>query len=168
MFYLYKKYGIILYIPIPTGDDKMKVIFTKDVKKQGKAGEIKEVKDGYAKNFLIKNGYAVQYTARSKEILDISNKDKALKEEKEIDRCNKIKDELKDKVIKFKVKTGKEDQVFGSVSTKQISSELEKLGYKIDKKKIMLEDSISTLGFHEIKINLHKKVTAIIRIELVK
>lgn len=146
----------------------MKVIFIKDVKKQGNKGDIKEVKDGYAKNFLIKNGYAVAYTSRSKEILDISNKNKALQEEAEIKECNKIKDELKNKVIKFKVKTGKEDQVFGSISTKQISSELEKLGYKIDKKKIILDEPISTLGFHEIKINLHKKVIAILRIELVK
>ena len=146
----------------------MKVIFIKDVKKQGNKGEIKEVKDGYAKNFLIKNGYAVMYTSRSKEILDISNKKAADKEAAEIKRCNEIKDELKNKVIKFKVKTGKEDQVFGSVSTKQISSELEKLGYKIDKKKILLDDAISTLGFHEVKLNLHKKVQATLRIELVK
>ena len=146
----------------------MKVIFIKDVKKQGKAGEIKEVKDGYAKNFLIKNGYAVMYTSRSKEILDISNKNKADKEAAEIKRCNEIKDELKNKVIKFKVKTGKEDQVFGSISTKQISSELEKLGYKIDKKKIVLDEAISTLGFHEVKVVLHKKVEMMLRIELVK
>ena len=146
----------------------MKVIFIKDVKKQGKKGEIKEVKDGYAKNFLIKNGYAVMYTSRSKEILDISNKKAADKEAADIKECNKIKDELKNKIIKFKVKTGKEDQVFGSISTKQISSELEKLGYKIDKKKILLDDVISTLGFHDVKINLHKKVQATLRIELVK
>lgn len=146
----------------------MKVIFTKDVKGQGKAGDIKEVKDGYAQNFLIKNGYAVAYTKRSKEILDINNKNKADKEAEEIKKCEKIKKELKDKVLTFKVKTGKQDQVFGSISTKQISFELEKLGFKIDKKKIVLNEPISSLGFHEVNVNLHKKVQAIVTIELVK
>ena len=146
----------------------MKVIFTKDVKGQGKTGEIKEVKDGYAKNFLIKGGYAVAYTTRSKEILDISNKNKAQKEADEIKACEKLKDELKDRVLVFKVKTGEQDRVFGSISTKQISLELEKLGYKIDKKKINLDTVIDSLGYHEVVINLHKKVQGKITIQLVK
>ena len=146
----------------------MKVIFTKDVKGQGRAGDIKEVKDGYAQNFLIRNGYAVAYTARSKEILDISNKNKADAEAAEIKRCEALKKELKDRVLTFKVKTGKQDQVFGTISTKQIATELDKLGYKIDKKKIVLSEPISSLGYHEVKINLHKKVQAVVIVELVK
>lgn len=146
----------------------MKVIFTKDVKGQGKKGDIKEVKDGYAQNFLIKNGYAVSYTKRSKEILDINNKKMQDEENELIKNCNKIKEELKNIVLKFKVKTGKNDQVFGSISTKQISNELEKKGFKIDKKKIILDSQISSLGFHEVSIILHKTVIAKIRIELVK
>ena len=146
----------------------MKVIFIKDVKGKGKAGEIKEVKDGYAKNFLIKGGYAVLYTVRSKEILDINNKNKEKKEEEEIMKCQKLKEELKDRVLTFKVKTGDHDRVFGSVSTKQISSELEKMGYNIDKKKIILDSPIDCLGYHEVKINLHKKVQAMVTVELIK
>ena len=146
----------------------MKVIFTKDVKGQGRAGDIKEVKDGYGKNFLIKNGYAVLYTNRSKEILDISNKNKELLLQEEIEKCNKLKDELKEKVIIFKVKTGDKDRVFGSVSSKQISIELEKLGYKIDKKKILIDNPLDTLGYHEVKIELHKKVLAVVTVQLIK
>ena len=146
----------------------MKVIFTKDVKGQGKAGDIKEVKDGYAKNFLIKNGYAVIYTQRSKEILDIQNKDKENKENILIKECEALKKDLKDRVLEFKVKTGKDDQVFGTISSKQIYEQLEKLGYKIDKKKIELDTPINSLGYHEVKINLHKKVTASVTVHLVK
>lgn len=146
----------------------MKVIFIKDVKKQGKAGEIKEVSDGYAQNFLIKNKYAVAYTQRSKEILDINNKKAAEEERLEIEKCNKIKKELSNKIIKFKVKTGNQDQVFGNISSKQIMQELENLGYKIDKKKIVIDAPINTLGFHDVKLNLHKKVVASVRVELIK
>lgn len=146
----------------------MKVIFIKDVKKQGKAGEIKEVSDGYAQNFLIKNKYAVAYTQRSKEILDINNKKAAEEERLEIEKCNKIENELSNKIIKFKVKTGNQDQVFGNISSKQIMQELENLGYKIDKKKIVIDTPINTLGFHDVKLNLHKKVVASVRVELIK
>lgn len=146
----------------------MKVILIKDVKKVGKAGEIKEVKDGYGQNFLIRNGYAVAYTQRSKEILDISNKNKADKEAALISECNDIKDKLKDIVLTFKVKTGKQDQVFGSISTKQISGALEQRGYNVDKKKIILDGPISSLGYHNVKIMLHPKVYAVVTVEVTK
>lgn len=146
----------------------MKVILIKDVKKVGKAGEIKEVKDGYGQNFLIRNGYAVAYTQRSKEILDISNKNKADKEAALINECNDIKDKLKDIVLTFKVKTGNQDQVFGSISTKQISGALEQRGYNVDKKKIILDGPISSLGYHNVKIMLHPKVCATVTVEVTK
>ena len=146
----------------------MKVIFIKDLKGQGKKGDIKEVKDGYGTNFLIKNGYAVMYTKTSVERLNEENRVKAEQEKELIKESNLIKEKLEKIDLKIKVKTGKEDKVFGSVSTKQIVSELQKLNYNIDKKKIKLDCEINTLGTHIVNIELYKNINAKVKIVLVK
>ena len=81
------------------------------------------------------------------------------KEQELIAECNKIKNKLKDKKIEFKVKTGANDKVFGTITAKQISEELSKMGYDIDKKKIMIDGEINSLGTHIVTINLHKQVS---------
>lgn len=146
----------------------MKVIFIKDLKGQGKAGEIKNVKDGYGQNYLIKNGYAVIANEGNLKHLETQNLKKEIEEKTLIQECEEIKKKIEKTKLKFKVKTGAGDQVFGSVSTKQIVTELKKNGFDIDKKQVTLESSLSSLGFHEVKIELHKKVIATIKIELVK
>ena len=146
----------------------MKVIFIKDGKGQGKKGDIKEVKDGYGSNFLIKNGYAVMYTKTSVGRLNEENRIKEEKEQELIKECKEIKEKLEKIELKIKVKVGKEDKVFGSVSTKQISSELQKLNYTIDKKKIKLDTELSSLGTHIVNIELHKQVNVKLKVTLVK
>jgi len=146
----------------------MKVIFIKDLKGQGKIGEIKEVKDGYAKNFLIKNNYAVLLTERSLEKLSNDIKNKKQQEEGNVREAEKIKQELEDLVLQFKNKVGKNEKVFGSISTKQICDELEKKGYKISKKNLLLENSISILGAHIVRVELYKGVVANLKIHLIK
>ena len=146
----------------------MKVIFIKDVRGQGKKNEVKEVKAGYAQNYLIKNGYAVALTETSKKRLDTQNKLEKEKDEQDKLENLKIKDKLSKINIVFKLKTGKQDQVFGSISTKQISEELSKHGIKIDKKKIKLSNPITSLGFHIINIELRKDVVAQIKVQVIK
>lgn len=146
----------------------MKVIFIKDVKGQGKKGDIKEVKDGYANNFLIKNGYAVAKTRKSTEILENQKQTAALEESLKIKDAESIKKELSKMKLTFQVKTGKNDQVFGKISSKQIAEKLKEKGYDIDKKKIKIPNNINSLGITNIEIELHKKVIAILKIELTK
>lgn len=145
----------------------MRVIFIKDLKNQGKKGEIKEVKDGYAKNFLIKNGYAIKETKESLQKLERDKqKQKELDSQKKAEAL-KIKQELESQTYKFTVKTGKEDKVFGSISVKQIKDKVNDL-YHLDKTQINLEKPIQTLGFHEVEINLYKDIKAIIKVEVTK
>ena len=146
----------------------MKVILLKDVKGKGKKDAVLEVSDGYANNFLIKNGLAVPYTKRSKEILDQEIDIREKEEQKLIDEYNVIKNKLDNKVIEFKVKTGANDKVFGTVSSKQISDKLKEMGYKIDKKCIKINDAISMLGITNVEVELHKKVKFNLNVKLVK
>lgn len=146
----------------------MKVIFIKDLKKQAKKGEIKEVKDGYAQNFLIKNGYAVQVTEKNMENVKKENDAKKQEEEKLTKEAEVIKKELEKLTLVFKVKTGEQDKVFGSISPKQIKEELLKKEYKIDKKQIELVTSLQSLGFHKVIVTLYKEVKAELKIQLVK
>ena len=146
----------------------MKVILLQDVKKQGKKDDIINVSDGYAHNYLIKNGLAVPYTETSKNVLDKQIKKRNDEEDALVESLNAIKNKLENKVIKFKVKTGKNDQVFGAISTKQISDELKKQGYSIDKKSIKSDTNIDTLGVHNVLIELHKKVKFEVQVMLEK
>lgn len=145
----------------------MKVIFIKDLKKQGRINEIKEVSDGYATNYLIKNGYAVKYTKTSSEILTKDLENKRLKEQEAIKEANNLKKQLENITLMFDVKCNN-GKVFGSISSKQIHEELIKKGIKIDKKSIKIDSSISSLGMHIVKINLHKKVCGELKVQLVE
>lgn len=146
----------------------MKVIFIKDVKGQGKKGDVKEVKDGYGMNYLIKNNYAVQATTTSINRLKKENAEKALEENLLIKDMEDLKKKLEKEKFVFKAKTGNQDQMFGTVSVKQIKEKLSELGYNIKKQDIHLEFPLQSIGFHEVEIELHKKVIATIKVEIKK
>lgn len=145
----------------------MKVILLSDVKKQGKKGDIITVKDGYGV-YLINNKLAVKETLGSINVLNEQKRQSALKDEELKDEALEIKKVLENMILSFNVKTGKNDQVFGTVSTKQICSELKNKGINIDKKKIKLDNPINTLGITKVEIVLYKDVLASLKIELKK
>ena len=146
----------------------MKVLLLMDVKSQGRKDDIINVSDGYANNYLIKNKLAVAYTETSKKILDKQIQIRNDEEAKIVANLTEIKNKLNDKIIEFKVKTGKDDRVFGTVSSKQISDKINELGYDIDKKCILIDTPLSSLGTYKVKIKLHKKVEFNINIKLIK
>ncbi|HER1066834.1 50S ribosomal protein L9 [Streptococcus pyogenes] len=147
----------------------MKVIFLADVKGKGKKGEIKEVPTGYAQNFLIKKNLAKEATSQS--IGELKGKQKA--EEKaqaeilaEAQAVKAVLDEDKTRV-QFQEKVGPDGRTFGSITAKKISEELQKqFGVKVDKRHIVLDHPIRTIGLIEVPVKLHKEVTAEIKLAI--
>ena len=145
----------------------MQVIFLKDLRGQGKKGEIKEVADGYAMNFLIKKGFAVKKTEASLNKLNIEKENNRLLDEKLSKDANDLAKKLEKVTITFTAKAGKEDKMFGSISSKQIKEELDKKGYNFDKKQICSE-TINSFGFHNVEISLYKNIKGTIKVEVRK
>lgn len=145
----------------------MKIILIEDVKNVGKKGELKEVADGYARNFLIRNRLAVEATAHSKAILEQQKQDKIDQEIEDIKKAEVLKEKLTTITLVFPVKTGEGGKVFGSISSKQIAEELSKKHQlTIDKRKILDDGPFNNLGYSDIRIELHKKVIGTIKIHL--
>ena len=144
----------------------MKVILIRDLKGQGKKGEVKEVKDGYGNNFLIKNGYAV--LANSANMTKMKNEEarRGIEETLKVHDMEDLKKEIEKKTFEFQAKTGKEGRMFGQISVKQIKEALSKEGYDIDKKQIHLDHPIQSLGMHYVDIELHKKVIAKMKVHV--
>lgn len=140
----------------------MQVIFLKDVKGQGKKGEMKEVSDGYAINFLIKRGLAIKKTEGSLNKLKEQVKESEKLDLKNREEANKIKDKLEKITLEFKVKESK-GKMFGSISTKQIREELKKLGFEIEKNQIE-NTTINTLGMHIVKLTLYKDIVCDLKV----
>lgn len=143
----------------------MKVILLKDIKDLGKTGEIKELADGYARNYLIPRGLAVEATPDKLKEIEEKKLKKQKNKQKEQSSAEALKDKLNGKSVQISLKTGGGDKLFGAVTTKEIAELIEKqLNIKVDRKKIELEEPIKHLGDYNIKIKLYQSVQAEIKL----
>lgn len=145
----------------------MKVILLEDVKSLGKKGEIVNVNDGYARNFLLKTKKGVEATGKNLNDLKLqkANADKVAQEL--LDQAKELAKEIEKSQVEVTIKTGEGGRVFGSVSSKEIAAAAEaQLGLKIEKKKIQLKDQIKSLGMHNVPVKLHPKVTAELKVHV--
>ena len=147
----------------------MKVIFLQDVRGKGNRGEIKNVSDGYAQNFLIKQGKAKPATASAMSQLKGQQKAEAKREEEERQEAESVKKVLEDHntIVQLAAKAGTDGRLFGSIPSKQIAQALDKqYGIKLDKRKIELREPIKVMGFVNVPVKLHQDVTARIRVHI--
>lgn len=143
----------------------MEVIFVKDLKGQGKAGDKKSISDGYAKNFLIPKGYAIEATASNLNNLKGKKESEAYKKQQELENAQMLKEKLETITVNIKTKAGDNGKLFGSITSKDIADELAKQhGLKVDKKKIVLPDGIKEIGTFTVDVKLYPTVGGKIKV----
>ncbi|WP_408008796.1 50S ribosomal protein L9 [Pseudalkalibacillus sp. A8] len=144
----------------------MKVIFIKDVKGKGKQGEVKNVSEGYARNYLFPNNLAKEANKGNLKTLEKKKESEKKQAEEERHEAVKLKNELEKLTIELSTKAGEGGRLFGSITNKQIAAELKKKGYKVDKRKIELSDPIRSLGYTNVPMKLHPEVTATLKVHV--
>ena len=145
----------------------MKVILLEDVKSLGKKGQLVEVNAGYARNFILPKKLGIEATSKNINDLKLqkAHEDKVAAEQ--LAAAKVLAEELKDKSVELKMKVGEGGRTFGAISTKEIAAAAkEQLGYELDKKKISVDEPIKSLGVHNVKITLHPKVTADLKVKV--
>ncbi len=148
----------------------MKVILLKDVKKQGKKGDVVEVSDGYGRNYLIKNNLAQLADGSALSQLNAEKKARQKISEEELAEAKELKKIIEDEktIVKIKAKTGEDGRLFGTIPSKQIAEELFKQHkVKIDRRKIQLVSNLATLGSHQVEVKIHSEVTAVINVNVI-
>lgn len=145
----------------------MQIILLEDVKAHGKKGEIVNVSDGYARNFIIPKKLGLEATPKNLNDLKLQKAAEAKKQQEILEAAQGLKAEIETKSITLKIKSGEGGRTFGSISTKEIAVAVkEQLGYDIDKKKYSLNDSIRNMGTYTVPIKLHAKVTAELKVRV--
>ncbi len=147
----------------------MQVILLQDVKALGKKGEIVNVSDGYARNFVLPKKLGLEANSKNLNDLKLQNAHEAKLAAEKLADAKKLAEDIKDRPVTVSIKSGEGGKTFGSVSTKEIGKAVvEQLGLELDKKKMVLNDPIRTLGTHIIDVKLHKDVTAKLTVKVVE
>lgn len=144
----------------------MKVIYLKDVKGQGKKGEIKDVSEGYAQNFLLPRGLVSIATGGNVKTLENQTAAEQKRKAQEKEDAIALGKKLEEMTIIVKAKAGEGGRLFGAITSKQVAEAVIKAGYKIDKRKIEMNDSIRSLGVTEVAVKLHPEVKATIKVQV--
>ena len=144
----------------------MKVIFIKDIKGQAKKGDVKEVSEGYAANFLFPRGLARSATDGNMKTLENQTSAEQKRKQQEKDEAAELGKKLEEMTIELKAKSGDGGRLFGAITSKQIAEELAANGVKIDKRKIELNDPIRTLGVTQVPVKLHPEVKATLKVQV--
>lgn len=146
----------------------MEIILIEDIPSLGKRGKIIKVADGYARNYLIPRNLALPATKQNIKKIQEHQKLTKIKEIKEKSDAEELAKQLATLSLTISKKAGENDLLFGTVTNADIEAELAKLGYEIDKRKIILEEPIKRLGIYEVPIKLHKDVSATVKVWVVK
>ncbi len=146
----------------------MKVILRKNFEQLGKVGDVVNVKDGYARNYLIPRQIAYQATAGNIRTLEEEKKQIIKKEAKDLEAAQLMAAELEKVSITIPVKVGEEDKIFGSVTHQMIADALKEKGHEIDKRKIEITEPIKSLGIYSVSVKLHPNVSAIVKTWVVR
>lgn len=143
----------------------MQVILLEDVKALGKKGDCVKVSDGYARNFILPKKLGLEATPKNLNDLKLQKAREEKERQEILEEAKAFAAEIETKNITVKIKAGEGGRIFGSVSTKEISTEIKKqLGYDIDKKKLQMPEPIKSLGTFQIPVRLHPKVTAKLKV----
>ena len=143
----------------------MKVILLEDVKALGKKGQIVDINDGYARNFILPKKLGLEATGKNLNDLKLKKANEEKVAQEQLDEAKALGAKIEAGKVELSIKVGEGGRTFGSVSTKEIAAAVkEQMGYDIDKKKIQLKDAIKTLGTHRVPVKLHPKVTVELKV----
>ncbi len=146
----------------------MRIILLQDHKGLGSAGDQQDVKDGYARNYLIPRDIALKADKNSLKRFQEMARLKELKKDRALKKSKELAEKLRSLSLTVPVQVGEEDRVFGAVTSLEIAQQLKDKGYEIDKRQIMLEEPIKSLGIFEILIKLHSEITTSVKLWVIK